>query len=244
MILEKWGVLMARQIRRKPGTLFLCIPREIGSSMSDTPNKPGPSIESEASIASDHREEQKLEPGLPFKTRILLFGMFLTVMVFAGLYFREKRINIQQLASAAGSIRQLSTETAQLNRWQQLAYQRQKDLRTADALVGMMADPSTLSGILKGPRGRGQVFLEPDGRMAVFAFDLPPMQAPQVYQVWTIDKAAKRTSLGLLSGELENARNLFVPSFPEDLTGIEITLEPEAAGKKPAGEVVLSAKLQ
>ncbi len=174
-------------------------------------------------------------------SRVLLVVAISTALLFAGLFFHQKRLVVQQAGTIAVSDQRCAAEAAQARRWETLVFQRQKELRRANALVGFMADPSTLHCPLRGKDASGQVFVAADtSRLALFAFGLPEPGEGARYQAWS-RLGSDVSSIGVLSADAEGVRTLFAALPAASTRLIYVSLETGEA-TAPPGEIVLQGE--
>lgn len=135
---------------------------------------------------------------------------------------------------------------------QQQVDEAQQQLQTAvhenqnlHAATALMAAPGTQSVAVRAepPAAQGRIFLNPDGGAVLLATALPPPSAGRRYEMWLLPATGSPIAAGMFA---PTASGEAVQSYRHKLTGvtgIAVSLEPEAGSKQPTGPIVLAAKL-
>ncbi len=175
------------------------------------------------------------------RSRVTGALLLCAALLFAGLFFHQKRVDLERASAMSEILSDRSADAAQLRQWKGLVFQRQKELRKANALIELMADPSTRRCVLEGRQGRGQAFFAGDGaRFALFAFDLPPLAEAQRYQAWGRGGDSS-ISLGVLSDDVEGVRSLFGVPARADVETVVVSVESNIPAG-PSEQFVLRGK--
>ncbi|MFB9328281.1 anti-sigma factor domain-containing protein [Paenibacillus aurantiacus] len=91
-------------------------------------------------------------------------------------------------------------------------------------------------------QGLATIVIDQKGtHLVVQAENLPELQGTEAYQVWLIKEDAKVSAGTFLSEQGHGA--MYYTFKPQDYDTIAITLEPDALGTQPRGQIVLAAPL-
>jgi anti-sigma-K factor RskA len=127
----------------------------------------------------------------------------------------------------------------QLQALQRQQAQFARQIQTGQAAFAMLAYPDTKSFPITGSNVAGTVLLDKEHNAAVLvAWNLPPIDANQTYQIWLIDPKGDRTSAGLFrpeSGQPVTTQSIFSPQAITGFTGLGVTVEPAGGSSKPTG---------
>jgi len=115
-------------------------------------------------------------------------------------------------------------------------------------LYDFLRQPSTITvkfGDGQPAPPRGQVFLNRERGVLLFAGNLPPLPAGKAYEMWFVPKQGAPIPAGLFHGE--NGQGLhFRPGAvdPSGIAAIAVTVEPEAGSTTPTMPILFAAPVQ
>ena len=147
------------------------------------------------------------------------------------------------------NIRQdVSRRETQIGELRQQLGDSQKLVAQAKDLYDFLRQPSTIRvkfGDGQTAPPRGQVFVNRERGVLLFAANLPQLSAGKVYEMWFVPKQGAPIPAGLFRGE--NGQGLhFRPGAvdPSTIAAIAVTVEPEAGSTTPTMPILFAAPVQ
>jgi anti-sigma-K factor RskA len=167
---------------------------------------------------------------------------------------QEQKLNgiRTQLADTLGTTRDtLAAREAELDELRARVAQQnepgalRRTLRTNDEMAAFLRGSNihvvSLSGSDEAKSAGGLLLFDPSSKRAfLYAFNMPPLPAGKIYQLWAI--LDKPISAGTFGTEPGNKSRVFIQRIPE-LTRTKkfaVTMEPEGGRPQPTGPILLS----
>jgi hypothetical protein len=115
-----------------------------------------------------------------------------------------------------------------------------RQMETGQTALAALAYPETRSLPISGENVAGTLLLGQEHNVAVvIAWNLPPLQAGQTFQIWLIDPQGKRISGGIFTPQSDlslTSVSILSPGSLTNFTGIGVTVEPAGGSSQPTGK--------